>query len=323
MIISKTPLRLEFVGGSTDMSNFYNLYDGHVLNVTIDKYIYVFVNQTPKMEYKVITDEGVTVSKNPQDIKNKIIRAAVVNLGIKPGVEITVVSDIDSAGSGLGSSSSLAVGLINALSALNGDILTKVELAEKACALEIEILKSPIGKQDQYAAAFGGLSLYTFEKEGHVLVSPVNMSESLINNLNDCLLVFSTGLSHSSSNILEQQNKKFEENFLKLKAMGDLALPARHMLEDGDFESFAKIIEMEWKIKRGLSSDISNKTINNIFSEISTLGVWGGRVSGAGGGGYLYFFAPKQLVQNVTNLVKNYTLFPVKFTKEGSRVIYF
>lgn len=323
MIISKTPFRLEFLGGSTDMEIFYKKYTGHVLNVTLDKYIYVYVRRLTDKKIRIITEESSDSIGEIAKIKNLIVKSVLDYLNIDFGLEIIISSDINSKGSGLGSSSSLVVGLVNAVSALKGNILSKENLAEIACELEIGILKSPIGKQDQYSAVYGGLSKYTFNRDGMVEVEDLGLDEKFISQLNRHLLVFSTGTSHSASNILNNQNQKFEENFEKLKAMGNLVVPACNLLSANDIESFAKVLETEWSIKKKLSNGISNEDIDKMYSKARRSGAWGGRLSGAGGGGYLYVFAPTLNHKKIITSLKEYKLFPVSFTKEGSKLFNF
>lgn len=321
MIVTKTPLRLEFTGGSTDLANFYSKYPGRILNSTIDKYIYVTVREIGGWKSRILVNGVAEEYINLRQLKNPIVREALRMLKIDKKLEIVISSEVDPKGSGLGLSSSLSVGLINALSLLKGKRLNKRELAESACHLEIDLLKSPIGKQDQYAASFGGFSLYTFNKNGRVGVKPVSLKRKFLNELEKYLLTFHTGYSHSSSKILSKQNKYFEKNFENLKKMGGLSVEAVNLLNHENIKGFAKCLENEWTIKRSLFGITKNENIDMAYEKAIKHGAWGGRLSGAGGGGYLYVFAPTSKHKRIIDALKGYTAIPVKFTSNGSEAV--
>jgi D-glycero-alpha-D-manno-heptose-7-phosphate kinase len=323
MIVSKTPLRLEFAGGSTDLANFYRRYPGRILNTSIDKYIIVTVHKIHGTNSRVICDGKTQNFYKANAIDNPIVKMALSHFKIKDRLEINIISDVDTSGSGLGSSSSLFVGLINALSLYRGNKLNKRELAELACHLEIDLMGAPIGKQDQYAATYGGLSLYTFNKQGRVSVKNLKLKKTFKEKLEKHLLVFHSGRSHSSTKILNDQNKYFNNNFDKLKQMGDLSVLAAKLLIKEDTKGFARCLEKEWKIKKSLLGYSKNAEIEKMYEDTKNAGAWGGRLSGAGGGGYLFVFAPTAKHKQVIKALKKYTLFPVKFIEDGSGVACF
>lgn len=242
MIITKTPLRLDIIGGSTDIANFYTLQDGKVFNATLNKYIYVMINKRFDGSLKVSTDK-VQTAKEVSLLKHKYIKKVLEMFDIKNGLEITSMSDVHSQGSGLGSSSSFAVGLISALTAFTGRKINKRDLAEAACHLEIDIMKLPIGKQDQYAAAFGGLSHLTFKKNGYVTVKRLKDSQKIKNKLDKHLLVYYTGISRSSTNLLSNQHKNFEKTFPLLQKMVPLVEKATGELEKRENRGIRKSIK--------------------------------------------------------------------------------
>lgn len=323
MIISKTPLRLEFLGGSTDLANFYNKYPGHVLNTSIDKYIYVTVREIKGEKSKLICNGKIESFSRVNQVKNTIVRTILNSLKINKKLEITINSDIDTRGSGLGSSGSLFVGLINALYLLKGKHLKQELLAEMACHLEIDILGAPIGKQDQYAASYGGLSLYTFNNSGKVNVKKLKLKRSFLEKLQKNILIFYTGYPHSSSKILSQQNRYFDKNFKGLKRMGDLSISAVNLLKHEDIKGFAKCLQDEWIIKKSLLGVTKNEEIERMYRRALNAGAWGGRLSGAGGGGYLYVFGPLAEQKRIIKALRGYKLISIKFTDEGSRAIDF
>jgi D-glycero-alpha-D-manno-heptose-7-phosphate kinase len=320
MIHSKTPVRLEFLGGSTDIPNFYKKSQGNVLNATINKYINVYINQVPNNFYKLTLQNKTRTFKDLEDIKNPIVREALRLLKVKPGIDLKITSDVNSRGTGLGTSSAFSVGLLNSLLHLKGREYDSEKLAELACKLEIDILKFPIGKEDQYAASFGGINHFVFNKNGKVIVNNINLSPAFKNKFEKHLLVFFTGLTRTSYDLLSNQNKRLNQNFLKLKTMGDLTLPAVNMLHDQDIESFSKILELEWNVKKKLISGITNNTIEKYYKKILMAGSWGVRLSGAGGGGYLYTFSPTSKRKTVIRAVGKEKLFNLKFTIDKSCV---
>ena len=237
-------------------------------------------------------------------------------------MEIASLSDITSKGSGLGSSSSFTVGLIQGLSILTGKKVSIRELAEAACHIEIDVLKEPIGKQDQYAAAFGGLNLLTFNNDGFVGRKEIILKPKIAKDLSKHLMVFYTGTPRSASDILKKQKENISNKMPYLKQMADLVVPATKVLEAGDLKSFAGFLEKEWNIKKNLSSGVTNKSLEKMYAEAKKSGAWGGRVSGAGGGGFMLLIVPPKNQEKVKSALKKYTYMPISFVRKGSEVLF-
>lgn len=321
MIIVRAPLRLELLGGGTDIEYFYKNYTGRVLNTTIDKCVYVAINR--KFGGDIRVSYAVTENVDHRDkIKHSRVKAALEHFGIDKGIEVVSIADVPLTGSGLGSSSSFMVGLTHGLGFLLGKRFTREELAEIACHLEINVLKEPIGKQDQYAAAFGGINVMTFYKDGRVAVKPVFLEPHLKNKLHNHILIFYTGITRSASEILKEQSKNLEEKIPYLKQMADFVPPAVKLLIEGEFQAFARLLNDEWKIKKNLASGISNEIIETMYKKAIDAGAWGGRVSGAGGGGFLVLLAPPQKHEQIKQALNSYKLTPVKLTEGGSQIVF-
>jgi D-glycero-alpha-D-manno-heptose-7-phosphate kinase len=321
MIISKTPLRIEFLGGSTDIKNFYRRSPGRILNLAIDKFIYVTIH--PRFDGRLrLAYEGMEYATHSKEVTHSRTRAALHYFHIPTGLDIASASHVSAQGSGLGASSSFTAGLVNALAAWEGKKFSPLKVAELAAHIEIDKLKEPIGKQDQYAAAFGGFNAYTFNKAGSVKVVPVGLSPKKLSEFMEHMIVFHTGVGHSASGILNDQHKQFQVNFPKLKEMAAQVSPAIQFLEKGDWKSFAEILSYEWEIKQTLSRGITNSQIETMREKAKRAGAWGSRLSGAGGGGYLVVIAPPHKHPTLKRALKGYQVFPVGFSRSGSEIIF-
>lgn len=322
MIISATPFRLEFAGGSTDIEYFYRQYPGHVLNTTLNRYVYVCVS--PKFDGKIRVSYAQTENvDHREEIQHTRVKAALEHLGIERGIEIVSIADIPAKGSGLGSSSSFIVGLLNALYYHLGKSISTRDLAELACDLEINKLKEPIGKQDQYAAAFGGLNLMVFNQDGRVDVNPIFLSPKKKKDFEGHILLIYTGISRFTSEILGRQtSSNIDEQIPYLRKMGDLAEQGAKAIEKGDFRQLAQILEEEWTTKKHLTSGISGEEIEEMYHQAKAAGAWGGRVSGAGGGGFLLLVAPPEAHQAIRQTLNKYIFLPVHFSEAGSTLIF-
>lgn len=308
MIIVRVPLRIEFLGGSTDIKYFYEKYTGYVLNVAINKYINIKINSN---------------SKNiAQNIINDRIRETLKYLKIKQGLEIISTSDVTTKGSGLGSSSSFLVGLVHGLLVLTNKKISSRNLAEIASHLEIDVLKEPIGKQDQYAASYGGINFLTFHKNGYVSRKEIILTSKVSKKLKQHLMLFYTGKTRSASNILKDQKKNINRKIIYLKQMRSLVKPATKVLEKGDLELFAQFLEKEWTIKKNLGKGITNASLEKMYRLAKQAGAWGGRVSGAGGGGFMLLIVPPNKHKKVKIALKKYIYTPISFTKKGSEIIF-
>jgi D-glycero-alpha-D-manno-heptose-7-phosphate kinase len=294
MIITRSPLRVSLGGGGTDLPSYYQDHEGFLIAGAIDKYIYITIHRT------FVRDLIVKYSKlervaSAEELEHPIVREAFRLLGL-PGhsLEITSMADIP-AGTGLGSSGSFTTALLKALHAHSRNLVAPAELAEEACEIEIGKLAEPIGKQDQYIAAVGGITAFTFQRDGKVTYRPVRLSEETRFNLEDNLLLFFTGYSRSASVILKDQNDRSKGNdqgmLENLHFTKDLGYRSLKALEGGDLEEFGKLMDVHWQQKRARSAGMSNDQINAWYEHAMANGALGGKLIGAGGGGFLMFYA--------------------------------
>ena len=321
MIITRTPLRISFCGGGTDLSAYYKKDGGAVISSAIDKYIYVTVNK--KFDDSVRVSYSMTeIVDDPQDLKHDIVRESLKMTGITGGIEITTIADIP-AGTGLGSSSSFTIGLLNALYSYLGITLSARELAEKACEIEIRKLKHPIGKQDQYAAAFGGLNFFNFNKDGTVDRTPVTLSERDKRKMDRKLMMYNTGVTRKADNILKEQREKTEKKRDILDFMKEQAFEMHKLLlKDGFTSDFGKYLNEGWLKKKSLTDEISNGKIDSIYSKALRCGATGGKLLGAGGGGFILLYCDEEkqdLVREEIGLRE----IDFHLVQQGSRVVYF
>jgi D-glycero-alpha-D-manno-heptose-7-phosphate kinase len=289
LIVTRTPLRVSFVGGGTDLADFYTRETGAVLSTTIDKYVYVTVRRHGELfpeKFRINYSETEQTGAI-DEIKNDIIRESLRLLGIDTRLYISVVSDLPAA-SGLGSSSSFAVGLLNALHTYIGNRVSAIQLAQEACRVEIELLKHPIGKQDQYAAAFGGLNFFSFSSDGDVTIEPQRFPKGAPSRFFDHLMMFWTGIMRDANSVLLEQKEKTTSNLSQLRTMRDHARKLREMLKT-EFQpcELGKLLDETWKLKRTLASTVSNARIDGWYEKALQAGARGGKLLGAGAGGFL------------------------------------
>jgi D-glycero-alpha-D-manno-heptose-7-phosphate kinase len=323
MIISRTPLRVSFAGGGTDLPAFYMEEPGAVVSTAIDKYIYINVNE--KFDHKIRASYAVTeIVDSPCDLKHELIRESMRLLRIKGGLEITSISDIPSSGTGLGSSSSYTVGLLNALYAYQGKRAGAARLGEESCQIEIERCGKPIGKQDQYIAAFGGLQYIQFNPDGTVFVDPVICKNSTKLELEENLLMLYTGITRSADGILQEQSKNTSaaDKRKSLRAMKQQADELRKALESDDLEAFGELLHEGWMLKRTLASGISNPQIDDWYESARKHGAKGGKLLGAGGGGFLLFYAEQQYHRDICLALPELRMVPVELEPQGSKIVY-
>jgi D-glycero-alpha-D-manno-heptose-7-phosphate kinase len=294
MIIARSPLRISLGGGGTDLPSYYERHSGFLIAAAVDKYVYITLHETfaPGLILKYSKLERV---ETPAEIEHPIIREAFAALGIEDrGLELTSMADIP-AGTGLGSSGSFTTALLKALHAWKKNLVHPAELAEQACDIEINRLKEPIGKQDQYIASYGGITCFKFLPGGKVEAWPLKISEETLYNLEDNLLLFFTGFSRSASSILKEQDQKSQaadpamiENLHFVKELG---LQSQRTLEAGDLPEFARLMDVHWQRKKQRSGNMSNPKINEWYDLALANGALGGKLIGAGGGGFLMFYA--------------------------------
>ncbi len=325
MIISRTPLRMSFVGGGSDIPVFYRRHGGAVLSTTIDKYVYVNLNKKfdggIRLAYSK-TEEATRLA----DIEHPIVRATFGRLGVEGGVEITTIADIPSRGTGLGSSSSFTVGLINALCAYLGRHMAATDLGAMSCEVEIELCQEPIGKQDQYAAAYGGLNLIEFRPDDTVVVTPIVMPPERRDELERNIIVFYTGITRSASAILKEQSANLADERDKqdtMRRMVALAYALRDDFGRGLLDTFGPILHENWELKKSLSHGVSSEDIDEWYAAGRAAGAEGGKILGAGSGGFLMFYAPREHHGAIARALPRLRRVPFKFDPLGSRIIFY
>lgn len=289
MIISRTPLRISFVGGGSDIAAYYNQSPGAVVSTAINKYIYITVNK--KFDKRIRASYSKTENVDTADqIEHPLIRECLKKVGIERGIEVTSMSDIPGEGTGLGSSSSYTVGLLNALYAYVGKYASAEKLARDACEVEIEILKDPIGKQDQYIAAYGGLQFIQFLSDGNVDVSPIICSPEVKKTIEENCLLLYTGLTRSSGKILARQSKNMKDDVDKrvvMIQMVSLAHEMQRLLNNNLTKEFGDLLHESWILKRKMADGVTSEGIDRWYEIAKKNGVEGGKILGAGGGGFL------------------------------------
>jgi len=322
MIISKTPLRISFVGGGTDIKKFYMNDFGSIVSVAINKYMYVLLDDHFYNDHFRISYTSVEDVTDVNSIKHEIVKEAIRISNANKGLQIITTSDIPSEGSGLGSSSSLTVGLLSALYAWQGKKVSKERLAEEACKIEIEILGAPIGKQDQYAAAYGGMNYIQFNSDETVNVNPIVISNTNKSELLGNLMLFYTGTTRKANPILfDQQNQMDTKiNIDYLIKMRDLCLPLKQSIKENNFKRFGELINQNWKLKTKLSKKISNQKIDEYYKKALKEGAIGGKILGAGGGGFMLIYCDKKYQSNVRKALSDFELVSFDFANNGSQV---
>lgn len=321
MIITRTPLRISFTGGGTDLPAFYKNGYGAVVSTSIDKYIYITVNKRFDDSIRVSYSQTEIVN-HVDELKHDIARECLRMVGISGGIEITSIADIPS-GTGLGSSSSFAVGLLNALYTYVGERLSEGELANRACQIEINVLGHPIGKQDQYAAAYGGVNYFTFERNGDVQREKISISNNDLRNMNRKLMMFYTGIRRSADGILSRQSQETKNKMEVLTFMRDQANHMRDgLVHEGFTPKFAKMLDEAWQKKKSITSGISNPEIDELYQKAISAGAAGGKLLGAGGGGFILLYCEEQYQPAVREALGLREL-DFEISLNGSRVVYF
>lgn len=320
MIITQTPLRIGLLGGGTDLPSYYCDRGGRVLNCALDKYVYVIVKQRFDNDIYVNYSKKEIVSRI-EDLEHELVREAMLMTGVARGVEITTLADIPSSGSGLGSSSAVTVGLLHALFAYQGRQVSAAELAESACQIEIERCGKPIGKQDQYIAAFGGICDIRFGPGAEVIAEQVELGTTERRRLQEQILLFYTGITRSATPILAEQNANVQTTQPQLDLLRDLAGFAAERLASGDVDAIGPLVRESWEAKRKLASGVSNGEIDMAVSRALDAGASGVKLTGAGGGGFLLVICPIENQRAVRKSLAGMKEFPVRFDRQGSRVM--
>jgi D-glycero-alpha-D-manno-heptose-7-phosphate kinase len=324
MIITRSPLRISLGGGGTDLPSYYREHSGFLIAAAIDKYVYINVHRR-FVDGFLLKYSSLEEAPTIDDIKHPIIREALRLVGIQErNLEITSMADIP-AGTGLGSSGSFTTALLKALHALKKNLVHPGELAEQACCIELEKLGEPIGKQDQYISAYGGITSFSFLPDGRVEGSPLKISEETLFNLEDNLLLFFTGYARSASAILKEQDDKsrnadaaMTENLHFIK---DLGKQSQKALEAGNLDEFARLMEMHWQRKKERSKNMTNDEINTCYECAMANGALGGKIIGAGGGGFLMFYAGDKVRLRHAMREKGLSEVRFRFDFEGTRVL--
>ncbi len=325
MIISRTPYRISFLGGGTDYPDWYLNHGGAVLSTTIDKFCYIMCrNLPPFFEHKyAIRYSKIENCTSLDEIKHPTAREALKYLDIHDGVEINHDGDLP-ARSGMGSSSSFTVGLLNALYALKGIMPNKMQLAKEAIAIEQDKVKDTVGSQDQMAAAFGGLNHIQFLQNGEIIVNPMIIPNDRITEFNDNFMLFYTGIMRTASNVAESYVSNINDRKRQMRIMYDLVSEGMSILSSGqDLAEFGNLLHEAWQVKRSFSSLISNPVVDEIYEQARKAGALGGKLSGAGGGGFMLLFVPKEAQTAVRQKLKSLIHVPFKFEFNGSQVVFY
>ena len=319
MIITKTPLRLSLLGGNTDFREYFLKYGGLVLSTTIDKYVYCIVKE--RFDDSLVVN--YTIKENVEkvvELKHELVREALKLLGITKGIEISFMADIPAQGTGLGSSSAVTIGVLNALRTYLGENVNSRRLAEEAIKIEIDILKKPIGVQDQYIISAGGLRAIELKPGGLANSKKVVLSESVWEDFNNSLMLFYTGIARNSDDVLASID--ISGNIALLDQNKILAREGVNALHKGDLKKFGQLLDTYWQLKKTLSNKISNPRIEKMYKLAKRAGAIGGKVVGAGGGGFLLLMLPVNKRAAVRQALKNYRQLPFRFSQGGSRVIF-
>ena len=322
MIITRTPLRISFAGGGTDLPGFYRAYGGGaVTSAAIDRYVHVLVNEKFDRKIRVAYSRTENVDRL-DDLQHELVREAMRAAGVHEALEVHTIADIPGEGTGLGSSSTLTVGLLNALYAYRGVLKDPAELAEEACRIEIDRLGGPVGKQDQYIAAFGGVEYFDFQADDTVRAAPIPLSTADRTDLSDHLSLFYTGITRRAEGILKQQNSRTAENKDSLVRIRELAGTARSAIVQRDWPRLGAVLDEGWHLKRALSTGISNDEIDRQYAAAKEQGAYGGKITGAGGGGFLLLLHPPERSRQIAAALSPMTRLPVRITPEGSRILF-
>lgn len=321
MIIVQTPLRVSLFGGGTDFPSYYLQEGGGVLTTAIDKYIFV----TIKQRFDDLLRVGYTQTElveSVDQIQHELIRHALLKTGISSGVEITTMGDIPSAGSGLGSSGTVTVGSLHAMYTYLGEMPTAERLARESCRIEIDELAKPVGVQDQYIAAYGGFRWIEFTRSGEIKVARFPLPSSLMRRLNESLLLFFTGITRRAGSVLTEQEANLDQSKDVLREMMVIAERAKQALLEGDLDCIGTLLHESWLLKRQLASKISSPEIDAMYQAGMEAGALGGKITGAGGGGFLLMYAPEGRREAVREALGELRELPFAFERDGSKVIF-
>jgi len=321
MIIIQTPLRVSLFGGGTDFPSYFMEHGGCVLSSAIDKYIFITIKKRFDDKLRIGYTRTEMVD-SVSEISHELIREALRKTGIKRGVEISTMGDIPDQGSGLGSSSTVTVGALHAMYAYQKELVLTERLAQEACCIEREILKKPIGIQDQYIAAYGGLRFIQFMKNGDVVSRRVDLSERTMRRLSNNLLLFFTGVTRKADTILEEQKDNIKNKLTILSEMKHIAHIACDEIQKENLDEVGNLLHKSWLLKKQLASRISNSALDDMYDTARKAGAIGGKISGAGGGGFLLLYVPQGRQEDVRDALKDFQEYPFTLGQDGSKVIF-
>lgn len=327
MIITKTPLRISFFSGGSDMPSFYEKEDGAALSVTINKFIYVMAHKVPHMGVRCMYDE-VEEQYDIEQMQHAITRETLKYYNISKEITVASMSDIVTKGSGLGSSSAFTVGLVKAISTINNNDRSRSYFAETACEIEMNRCGYPVGKQDQYAAVYGGFNLFQFRKNGQVDVEEVRLTNTNLLALEKNLLLVYSGRGRDANNILQKQQKAMIDidKFNKVKRSKDKAFEALDLIHKGKIDDFGRLLHESWVDKKGVCEEITQDYFDQIYQTAMDSGALGGKLLGAGGGGFFIFYVPEihrtSVTWAISNLHKDCRIYDFEFYGLGSSVVY-
>lgn len=320
MLITQTPLRVSFAGGGTDFDKYFREFGGEVIGSAIDKYIFVFVKE--RFDHQIIVSwRKFEAVEHVDEIQHELVREALKLGKINMGIEIITTVDIPSEGAGLGSSSTLTVGLINAFFTFQNQQCSVQQLADLACHIEIDRLIHPIGRQDQYLAAFGGIQHLHFQRDGNVISERIILSPSSWLRLNQESMLFYTGTTRKASNILKEQMHTLSNHLDSYHALRALVPRVRRALELGKFDEFGRFLNEGWQIKKGLADGVTHPEIDRMYRTALETGAVGGKLCGAGGGGFLFLICPIEHQQYVREALSSYPEMPFQFEQDGAKVL--
>lgn len=321
MIIVQTPLRISFFGGGTDFPAYFLEEGGCVLSTAIDKYIFVTIKRRFDQKLRLGWTQTEMVDRI-DDIQHELIREALRKTGITEGVEITTMGDIPSQGSGLGSSSTVTVGALHAMYSYLGELVRAEQLAREACEIEIDVLRKPIGIQDQYIVAYGGLRFMEFTTDGEVRNQRIDLNEDQLRYLNNNTMSFYTGITRRADSVLNEQKNNITQRHTVLGEMKEIAYAARDQLHAGNIDCIGQLLDASWQLKKRLASNVSNGAIDDIYQAARRAGALGGKISGAGGGGFLLLYCPYERQAAVREALHALQELPFEIEAHGSKVIF-
>lgn len=321
MIITQTPLRISLLGGGTDFPAFFRQEEGWVLTTAIDKYIFVTIKKRFDRKLRVGYSQTELVD-HIDELHHELVRECLRKTGITQGVEISTMADIPSEGSGLGSSSTVTVGLLNAMYTYLGTPVGHEQLAREACEIEITVLGKPIGVQDQYIAAYGGQRFLRFSPHGRISIEALHLDERLRRKLDQNLLLFYTNVARKAESILTEQAQNINDRLAVLRAMKTLALQAKACLQAGQVEELGYLLDESWQLKKQLASGVSSPLIDELYAAARKAGALGGKITGAGGGGFLLLYCPIEKQDRVRTALAALPELPFRLEPDGSKVIF-